>query len=60
MSNKRKYTTCSLKDKLEVLKRLDKGESATKLSLEFGVGKATITDWKKNRSKIEQFCVTTS
>lgn len=60
MSNKRKHTTCTLKDKLEVLKRLDKGESATKLSLEFGVGKATITDWKKNRSKLEQFCTTTS
>lgn len=60
MSSKRKHTTCTLKEKLEVLQRLDKGESATKLSLEFGVGKATIADWKKNRSKIEQFCATTS
>jgi phage portal protein BeeE len=32
---------------LELLKRIDKGESATKLALEFGVGKATISDWKK-------------
>lgn len=40
--------------------RLDKGESLTKLAVEFGVGKATISDWKKNRAKIEQFCSATS
>ncbi|XP_039627277.1 jerky protein homolog-like [Polypterus senegalus] len=56
----RKHNSCTLKEKLEVLKRLDKGESATQLSKEFGVGKATISDWKKNRGKIEQFCATTS
>lgn len=60
MVGKRKHSSCTLKDKLEVLKRLDKGESGTKLAVEFGVGKATISDWKKNRSKIEQFCATTS
>jgi hypothetical protein len=38
-----------VKDKLELLKRIDKGESATKLALEFSVGKVTISDWKKNR-----------
>jgi hypothetical protein len=32
----------------ELLKRIDKGVSATKLALEFGVGKATISDRKKN------------
>jgi hypothetical protein len=36
MSRKRKHSSCSLKDKLELLKRIDKGESATKLALEFG------------------------
>ncbi|GBN37905.1 Jerky -like [Araneus ventricosus] len=60
MSNKRKHGVCSLKYKLDVLARLDKGESATKLAAEFGIGKATIRDWKKNRSKIEQFISTTS
>lgn len=39
-----------------MLKRLDNGESVTKLATELGVGKATICDWKKNRAKIEQFC----
>lgn len=60
MLGKRKHSSCTLKEKLEVLKRLDNGESATKLSVEFGVGKATISDWKKNRAKIEQFSGTTS
>jgi hypothetical protein len=35
MSKKRKHSSCSLKDKLELLKRIDKGESATRLALEF-------------------------
>lgn len=60
MASKRKHTSCTLKDKLEVLKRLDNGESASKLAVEFGVGNSTITDWKKNRSKIEQFCISTT
>ncbi|GBM95286.1 hypothetical protein AVEN_28573-1 [Araneus ventricosus] len=38
----------------------DKDKSATKLAAEFGIKKATICDWKKNRSKIEQFSSTTS
>jgi hypothetical protein len=37
MSRKRKHSSCSLKDKLELLKRIDKGESATRLDLEYGV-----------------------
>ncbi|KAG2462335.1 JERKL protein, partial [Polypterus senegalus] len=52
MASKRKHNSCTLKE--------NKGESATQLSKEFGVGKATISDWKKNRGKIEQFCTTTS
>jgi hypothetical protein len=32
MSKKRQHSSCSLKDKLELLKRIDKGESATKLA----------------------------
>ncbi|GBN41382.1 Jerky -like [Araneus ventricosus] len=61
MSNKWKHSVlCSLKDKLDVIARLDKGESATKLAAEFGIRKATVCDWKKNCSKIEQFSSTTS
>jgi hypothetical protein len=56
MSKKRKHSSFSLKDKLELLKKIDKGESATKPAFEFGVGKATIIDWKKNRTKTELVC----
>jgi hypothetical protein len=37
MSKKRKHSSCSLKDELELLKLIDKGKSAAKLALEFGV-----------------------
>ncbi len=57
MASKRKHTSVTLQDKLQALKRLDNGESAARLAVEFGVGNSTITDWKKNRSKIEQFCI---
>ncbi|XP_054259801.1 jerky protein homolog-like [Macrosteles quadrilineatus] len=60
MSNKRKHNTLTLKDKLETLKRLDNGESVTKLAKELNVGKATICDWKKNRAKLQQYCTTSS
>ncbi|GFT39816.1 jerky protein homolog-like [Trichonephila clavipes] len=60
MASKRKHSTLTLKDKLEVLKRLDKGEGGTKLATEFNVGKATICDWRKNRRKLEQYCANSS
>jgi hypothetical protein len=34
MSKTRKHSSCSLKYKVELLKRIEKGESATKLALE--------------------------
>ncbi|GFU06603.1 jerky protein homolog-like [Trichonephila clavipes] len=60
MASKRKHSTLTLKDKLEVLKRLDKGEGVTKLATEFNVGKAIICDWRKNRRKLEQYCANSS
>ncbi|GFX38324.1 jerky protein homolog-like [Trichonephila clavipes] len=60
MASKRKHSTLTLKDELEVLKRLDKGEGVTKLATEFNVGKATICDWRKNRRKLEQYCANSS
>lgn len=60
MATKRKHNTLTLKDKLETLKRLDSGESVTKLAKELNVGKATICDWKKNRAKLQQYCTTSS
>lgn len=57
MPSKLKHTLYTLKDKLEVFKRLDNGESISKLAVEFRVGNSTITDWIKIFSKIEQLCL---
>lgn len=43
-------------DKLRAIQRLDSGESAKKISLELGVGKSTVGDWKTNRVEIEKWC----
>ncbi|GFS59302.1 hypothetical protein TNCV_4571001 [Trichonephila clavipes] len=47
-----------LKDKLEVLKRLDKGEGVTKLATEFNVGKASagdINEWMEEDGETAEF-----
>ncbi|GFT18744.1 hypothetical protein TNCV_2277321 [Trichonephila clavipes] len=56
MASKRKHSTLTLKDKLEVLKRLDKGE--TKLATEFNVGKAFVGDineWMEEDGETAEF-----
>ncbi|XP_015187494.1 PREDICTED: jerky protein homolog-like [Polistes dominula] len=52
MSNKRKHKTLDLKDKMDILKKLDSGENMCKLAKEYGVGRATIHDLKKKKQKI--------
>lgn len=52
---KRKHTTLSLDLKMEMLKKLDKGEKICDLAKFYGVGRATIHDIRQNRKKIEDF-----
>ncbi|KAL3288043.1 hypothetical protein HHI36_002495 [Cryptolaemus montrouzieri] len=52
---KLKRVVLSMKDKYEINERLEKGESATKLSNEYQVGKSTITDIKKQKMSINNF-----
>ena len=49
---KRKRVVLSMNDKYEINKRLEEGESATKLSNEYNVGKSTITNIKKQKTNI--------
>lgn len=42
--------------KLDALNRIDKGESLKNIASELGVGTSTVSDWKKNRKEIEEFC----
>lgn len=53
--SKRKRVVLSMHDKYEINKRLQDGESATKLSNEYGVGKSTITDIRKRKDSIASF-----
>ncbi|GFW67061.1 hypothetical protein TNCV_4030801 [Trichonephila clavipes] len=58
IASKRKHSTLTLKDKLEVLKRLDKGEGVTKLATEFNVGKASVGDineWMEEDGETAEF-----
>ncbi|GFV87571.1 hypothetical protein TNCV_3282091 [Trichonephila clavipes] len=58
MASKRKHSTLTLQDKLEVLKRLVKGEGVTKLATEFNVGKASVGDfceWMEEDGETAEF-----
>lgn len=48
MATKRKKVVVSMEQKLEAIKRLDKGETMQKVADDFGVGRVTVGDWKKN------------
>lgn len=50
---KRKQTNVSTEKKLKVLKKLDKGENVSEISMKFGDGKNTIGGWKRKRLEIE-------
>lgn len=52
---KRKHVSLTIKNKVEILDRLEKGESGSSLAKVFGVGKATITDIKKKKNDILNF-----
>lgn len=48
----RKNNFLSLKDKAEILERLEQGESATNLAREYGISKSTISRFKKRKDTI--------
>ncbi|GFU45420.1 uncharacterized protein TNCV_3625491 [Trichonephila clavipes] len=61
MASKRKHSTLTLKDKLEVIKRLDKGEGVTKNWLQsLMLAKLQFVIGEKNRRKLEQYCANSS
>ena len=47
-NGRRKRIVLSIEKKLEILDRLSKGESQAFLSFEYGIGKSTVADLKKN------------
>lgn len=53
MATKGKKVVVSLEQKLEAIRRLDKGETMQKVADDFGVGQVTVGDWGKKRIEIE-------
>ncbi|XP_060616128.2 jerky protein homolog-like isoform X3 [Anolis sagrei] len=56
VATKRKKVVVSMEQKLEAIKRLDKGEMMQKVANEYGVARVTVGEWKKNRLEIEKWC----
>lgn len=50
----RKNNFLSLKDKAEILQRLDEGELASNLAREYGISKSTISRFKKRKETIQE------
>jgi transposase len=56
MSGKWKCVVMSLQIKLDVIKRLDQGETIKKVTSDLGVGEVTVGDWKRKRGENEKWC----
>lgn len=53
--SKRKHNTLKLQQKIDIIKRVDAGESTRSLALEYGIGKSTVSDIHKNKVKILEY-----
>ena len=51
-TEKRKRNVLTLPKKIELVRRMEKGESRSKLMAEFGVGSSTFYDLKKQEVKL--------
>ena len=54
-TEKRKRNVLTLPKKIELVRRMEKGESCSKLMAEFGVGPSTLYDFKKQKVKLLSF-----
>lgn len=55
--NKRKRTVIGIEEKLKAIRRVEAGETIKAVARDYGVGEVTVGDWKRNRTKIEQWCI---
>jgi hypothetical protein len=58
MVEKKNRVWCTLKQKMDALDWLDKGEHLQKNAKDLGVGNSTIKDWRKNLKNIQSFSMT--
>lgn len=59
IDSSRKNNFLSLKDKAEILQRLDQGALASNLAREYGISKSTVSRFKKKKDVIQQAVTTT-
>ena len=52
---KRKHVTLFIGEKLTVLKKIAGGASLASIAKEYGIGKSTVSDIKKNEEKLMKF-----
>lgn len=54
-SRKRKHNVLTMDTKIEIIQRLEKGESAVRLAPIYNIGRTTISDIKRNKDSILMF-----
>jgi len=54
---KRKHVTLSIEQKLTILEKIAGGASLTTIAKDYGIGKSTVSDIKKNEDKLKSFAV---
>ncbi|XP_044018036.1 jerky protein homolog-like [Aphidius gifuensis] len=54
-TSKRKRNVLTMEKKLEILSKIDKGETSVSIASFYNIGKATVSDIKKNRGTIMSF-----
>ncbi|XP_022188285.2 uncharacterized protein LOC111046939 isoform X1 [Nilaparvata lugens] len=52
---KRHLNSVPMKQKIEALKRLENGEKVSKIAADLKVGKSTVVEWKRKKSKMESW-----
>ena len=52
---KRKRTQVSIKQKLEIIEKLEKGVKPAVISAEYGIAKQTVSDIRKAKEKFMKF-----
>lgn len=55
--NKRKRKVVPIQEKLKAIRRIEAGETIKNVARDYGVGEVTVGDWKRNRTKIEDWCI---
>jgi hypothetical protein len=55
MVEKRKHVTLTIQQKLDIIKRLEKGDNRNKIMEEYNIGSSTIYDIKKNKDQLLKF-----